>query len=129
MTQHTTQDSQSELDKLLHSSFAQLHFHNYHENWTELLGEKWIEECKKETKQAIEAYVTTRVKEALEHSVSNIKEEIKASQENLDYQRNKTKNAKLANEWHCTIMGEQWCLRALEKQLKAITTTTNGKET
>lgn len=56
-----------------------------------------------------------------------IESEIKATRENLKYHREKTKNQRLANEWHSTLLGEQWCLRAVEKELAQLNTLEKGK--
>lgn len=105
MTQHTTQDSQSnDLDKILDRIVSQeaTTEGGYAEYALNLDDVKYGNQIhnKEELKKAIEAYVTTRVKEALL--------EVKKAGENWEEPNEGTKYE-------------------LDKKLKALTTTTNGK--
>jgi uncharacterized protein YchJ len=94
MSVHPTQDSQSELDELLDGYEVIETNHFYHH-----------EHDKDKLKQAIESYVTTRVKEA--ERLARIDELDKYSDSALDwFYYEKTRRS----------------------ELEALTTTTNGKE-
>lgn len=95
----TTQDNQSELDKLLNHVYGGLS-----------VNEKSFD--RKQAKQAIEAYVTTRVKEA---------ERLARIDENENWARH------IGAVWDNEVVNHEDVHKRLN-ELHALTTTTNGKE-
>jgi len=62
----STSNLREQIETKAHSAFAGLHFHNYHDKWTELDGEKWIRDCKKEVVDSLyQLVVESQLKELL----------------------------------------------------------------